>query len=608
MPFYGQVPKDLDGNLDFRREMFLLTKDNVSNQRVFRAMCAADPLFYFNACLWTYSPHDDDECSRLPFITYDYQDELILKVIDHAQRKKPLNVKKARDMGVSWTVLGVGRWLTKFRRGYAMGVMSRKKDLVDQTGSMDSLMQKLDYLYKNEFAWMQERRLRNDMIYHDLESDGKIRGETANPDAFRAGRQRLILWDEAAVTPDGFNIAAGMGAAAGCVVRVYTPHGSGSEPASLERAGVETVKLEWRVNPLHRRGEYRVERGRAVPVDVEWHARNPGYAFVVTGPTVRDGMHRSPWYDDQCKQLHNIPLLIAQELEMDDALSSSHFFDENFLRQVEDETCDPPHAVGRLEYCRTNCQPQQFVYEEKGDFKLWQHLPFGKPMPNHSYTVSCDISQGMGASNSAMVVTDDKLGEKIGEWANPYTMPHDFARLAIATCRFFSDGLGNPALLAWEANGPGQVFGKCVADQGFTNVWYEPGERQTPGWSSTAEKKLILLGAYKAAQMENQYTERSLDCVHEQRNYVIVADGTISYVDTRGLVDPSGAKDNHGDRVIATALGQHVSRDRRREVKAREAEFVEGSRGWFNQMREEKLRRERGRKGRRVWLRRRVGS
>jgi hypothetical protein len=599
------VPKDVLENLAFRRNLYVATRKNPRNQRRFRRMCAADPLWYFNTCLWTYSPHDDDECTKLPFITYDYQDELILKIIDHAHRKKPLNVKKARDMGVSWTVLGVGRWLTKFRPDYAMGVMSRKKDLVDQNGSMDSLMQKLDYMYDNEFPWLQERRTRNDMIYHDLESDGKIRGETANPDAFRAGRQRLVLWDEAAVTPDAFNIAAGMGAAAGCVVRVYTPHGSNSEPASLERAGVETVKLDWRQNPLHRRGEYQVVRGRAVPVDTAWHERNPGYAFVTSGPTVRDGMFRSPWYDDNCRVLHNIPLLIAQELEMDDALSSSHFFDEDFLRRIEDETCRPPRWVGRLEFCRATCNPQQLVPAENGDFKLWQHLPFGRPLENRTYTVSCDISQGMGASNSTLVVTDDKLQEKIAEWAGPYMMPHDFARLAVATCRFFHDAAGTPALLAWESNGPGQVFGKCVMDQGFENVWYEPGERTVPGWSSTSEKKLLLLGAYKAAQMDHQYLERSFECVHEQRNYVIVADGTISYVDSRGLVDPSGAKDNHGDRVIATALGHHVSKTRRTAAKEQEAEFQNGSRGWFNQQREEKLNRDR-RPKRRIWTRHRV--
>jgi hypothetical protein len=595
------VPKTLEENLDFRTRMLKLTDPR--ERRTFRAMCARDPLFYINACVYTYAPHDDDECSMLPFITYDYQDDLVLKIIDHAHRREPLNVKKARDMGVSWTVLAVGRWLTKFRRDYAMGVMSRKKDLVDQNGSLDSLMQKLDYMYDREISWMKESRTRNDMIYHDLDSQGKIRGETANPDAFRAGRQRLVLWDEAAVTPDAFSIAAGMGAAAGCVVRVYTPQGSNSEPASLERAGVETVKLDWRMNPLHKRGEYRVERGRAEVIDHEWHRCHPDYPFVTTGPTVREGMFRSPWYDKMCRSLHNIPLLIAQELEMNDEMASSHFFEETFLRQLEDETCCVPYKAGRLEYSRETCNPQRFTDDQHGDFKLWAHLPFGKPQIDRTYTVSCDISQGMGASNSTLVVTDDKLGQKVGEWAHSFTMPHDFARLAVATCRFFHNAAGIPALLAWENNGPGRVFGKCVEDQGFGDVWYEPGESTIAGWSSTSEKKLLLLGNYKAAQMEGNYVDKSRECIAEQRNYVIVADGSISYIDHRGIIDPSGAKDNHGDRVIATALGHHVSSRRKKEAKEREAVYQPGSRGWFNQQRTEQAARERN--ARRVWSRRR---
>jgi hypothetical protein len=121
-----------------------------------------------------------------------------------------------------------------------------------------------------------------------------------------------------------------------------------------------------------------------------------------------------------------------------------------------------------------------------------------------------------------------------------------------------------------------------------------------------ADFVLMLLGDYKAAQMDSQYTERSLECVAEQRNYRIVADGTISYVDNRGVIDPSGAKDNHGDRVIATALGHHVSQGRRIPSGPREAAFEEGSRGWFNQVRAEKLDRERRQQSRRVWHRRRA--
>jgi hypothetical protein len=565
-------------------------------------MCSEDPLFYVNTCLWTYAPLDDDECTNLPFITYDYQDRLILKIIDHAHRKQPLNVKKARDMGVSWTVLAVGRWLTKFRRGYTFGVMSRKADLVDQNGSMDALMPKLDFMYEHDMPWFKERRTRNDMIYHDLESDGKIRGETANPDAFRAGRQRLVLWDEAAVTPNAFEIAAGMGAAAGCIVRVYTPQGSGSEPASLERAGVDTEKLEWRLNPLHARGEYRIERGQAIVIDKKWHDANPGYKFVTTGQTVREGMIRSPWYDGMCLVLHNIPLLIAQELEMNDEMSSSHVFDIEFLEKTLQEVCRPPLAVGHVESGKGR-EPEKFVADGIGDLKLWCHLPFGAPQRDRTYTISGDISQGSGASNSVLVITDDKLGEKVGEWASAHTLTHKMADVASAIGWFFKDASGHPAMIAWEANGPGRVFGQCLIDLGYPNLWWEDGQSKFPGWSSADQKKRLLLGNYKVAQMEGDYVDHSVEAVTEQKNYVILANGSFAYSDTRGVIDPSGANDNHGDRVIATALGHMISKGRRVVLVAKEAEFQEGSRGWFNQVRAEKEAR--AKNGRKRWQRNR---
>lgn len=573
-------------------------------RRKFRKMCSEDPLFYINTCIWTFSPHDDDECSTIPLITYDYQDRLVLKIIDHAYRKKPLNVKKARDMGISWTVLAVGRWLCKFRRGYTMGVMSRKKDLVDQNGSMDALMPKLDFMYEHDMPFFKERRTRNDMIYHDLESDGKIRGETANPDAFRAGRQRLVLWDEAAVTPDAFSIAAGMAAAAACMVRVYTPQGSGSEPASLERAGVDTEQLPWWLNPLHARGEYRIERGQAVVVDREWHDANPGYPFVTTGPTVRDGMRRSPWYDGECVKLHNIPLLIAQELEMNDSMASSHVFDIEFLEKTIQEVCRPPLGIGHLSPA-TAYQPAKFEAVGFGDLKLWCALPFGRPQSDRTYTVSCDVSFGTGASNSTIVVTDDKLGEKVGEWANANTLPHKMAEIAMEIGRFFKDAKGTPALLVWEANGPGRDFGKCIEDAGYENLWYENGRERSsfPGWSSTSEKKKLLLGEYKMAQMQGEYVDRSVESVSEQKNYVIMANGSFAYSDTRGIVDPSGANENHGDRLIATALGSKVSKARKVELAAKESEYQVGSRGWFNQQRADAEARKAN--ARRTWRRNR---
>ena len=51
-------------------------------------------------------------------------------------------------------------------------------------------------------------------------------------------------------------------------------------------------------------------------------------------------------------------------------------------------------------------------------------------------------------------------GEKVGEYANPHILPYDLAPLAVAICRLFRNPHGEGAKMAWEQQGPGQIFGK----------------------------------------------------------------------------------------------------------------------------------------------------
>jgi hypothetical protein len=567
-------------------------------------MCAADPLYYFNTCLWTFASHDADQCPDLPFITYDYQDELILKIIRHVELMLPLNIKKARDMGASWTCLGVGRWLQKFRRKMMIGLLSWKEDYVDRKGSMDALMPKVDYFYDHELPWMKEDRTRNDMVDKNNESGGAFVGETANANAFRAGRPRVVFWDEAATTRHAIEVTQGIANATGCLIRIYTPRGRDSDPAAAERAGIETVELPWTIHPLHTQGLYKVENGRAVVIDKSYRMHKgkrfpEDYKFVTTGPTVRDGMFRSPWYDEKCVALHNIPLLIAQELDMNDTMSSSLVFDSEFLNRAEAEFCRAPLRVCKFKFSRETLWPDKvaFIDDASGEFKIWEHFVFGEPKRDRTYTVSCDVAMGSGASNSTLVVTDDLKREKIVEFASPTIKPHEFAHLAIAVCRYFKDQYDVPALLVWEQNGPGGLFGAEVVDSGFTNVWYEGEKKGTPGWFPTKQKKIDMLGQYGADQMEGKYIDRSFECVAEQRKYVVLPDQSVDYVDHSGLLDPSGARTNHGDRVIATALGNMVSKKRHVEQAAKEAAYPEGSRGWRNEQRAKKEAREKRRRG-----------
>ena len=79
-------------------------------------------------------------------------------------------------------------------------------------------------------------------------------------------------------------------------------------------------------------------------------------------------------------------------------------------------------------------------------------------------------------------------------------------------------------------------------------------QSDTPGWFSTKEGKLSLLGDYRKALASGEFINRSYQAIREAREYVFTATGSVEHARSINTVDPTGARENHGDRVIADAL------------------------------------------------------
>lgn len=104
---YGLVPKNVDANLKFRRELLEMAGHDVKAAAQIRTLCAEDLLFYVNAFCWTYDPRL--QIGKVPFITYDFQDDAIRKISECIIKGQDFAMPKSRDMGASWmglTVIG----------------------------------------------------------------------------------------------------------------------------------------------------------------------------------------------------------------------------------------------------------------------------------------------------------------------------------------------------------------------------------------------------------------------------------------------------------------------------------------------------------------------
>ena len=549
-PYYGLVPKDFDANLKFRREMIQIGCCDSSAAEELWIMCSRDPLFYINTFVFTYDPRRQP--SALPFITYDYQDEAIL-TIDNALGDHDLFIEKSRDMGASWLSIFGFEYRFHFRPLQSFLCVSRKEDLVDKTEDPDSLFWKIDFIHKNQPGWLRPNVNRNKLHIYNIDNGSTIDGSSTTGDVGRGGRRTAILLDEFASVDDGHAVLRATRDTTTCRLFNSTPKGTGNAFYDMKQTDVEKLRMHWSKHPIKSAGIYISENGQLKIIDTNFNYP-ADYEFIL------DGKMRSPWYDGQRKRAAHT-MEIAQELDIDYLGSDYQFFDSIVLDRVQKEHVREPYLKGGLDFDVNTIVPHGFIEREKGPLLLWATVDAKGNLPeDRNYVLGVDVAAGTGASNSCINIGDCKTKEKIGEYAVNRLKPHELAKVAVAMARWLKGSSGT-ARLIWEANGPGREFGDTVIELGYRNVYYRVNERSLskkqsdiPGWFSTKEGKLALLGDYRKALAASEFVNRSYQAIREAREYVFTATGSVEHARSINTIDPTGARENHGDRVIADAL------------------------------------------------------
>src|SRR5579883_820438 len=115
-------------------------------------ICRQDILFYVNAFVWQYTPqHVGTEFG--PFITWEFQERLLLKILWCIKNRRNLAIEKSREMGASWLCLIAMDWMYKFRRMSKFLLMSRSEEAVE-SADPDSLFWKLHFIRENQPSWL----------------------------------------------------------------------------------------------------------------------------------------------------------------------------------------------------------------------------------------------------------------------------------------------------------------------------------------------------------------------------------------------------------------------------------------------------------------------
>ena len=277
----GDYPKDYEQNVEFRQTLIGRAQRNTDVRELVYLECRDNILFWVNCFATTYNPRKTP--STLPFITYEYEDKLILELVECVKNQKDILIDKSRDMGVTWCVLLVYVWFWQFHgEGQDFLVGSRKEQYIDVMGNMDTLLEKVRFIIKNQPAWMRPKgfNFKNHSNYLKIvnpDTKSTITGEATNNNFSRGGRRRSIFLDEFAFWECDQAAWRASADSSNCRIVVSTPFGFNNQFAKLRWSGAINVKsLHWKLHP---------EKDQA-------------------------------WYDNECKRRNNDAVEIAQELDI----------------------------------------------------------------------------------------------------------------------------------------------------------------------------------------------------------------------------------------------------------------------------------------------------
>lgn len=547
------VPRDPAENLRWRRLALRQAATSDEDRNALWSACRSDLLFFVNTLCFTYDPRR--AVPYVPFATWPFQDLAMTKIAMSIRDGNDVIVEKSRDMGASWMILAVFLWRWMFWPGESYLLVSRKEALVDQIGDPASLFWKIDCMIQRFPKWIVPEMDRKLMHLGNLENESTIDGSSTTGDVARGDRRTAIMMDEfgAFDVKDSYAAMASTRDATNCRVFNSTPPIAVNAFTDIVADGkIPKVTLHWTVHPIKAEGIWYDEKGKP----------------------------RSPWYDEQCRRVAS-PVEIARELDIDYQAATGQFYPQDMLARHQKDHCRPPMWEGDL-VVNEDGVIEGWFERQGGSFRSWidpREVP-----KDRRYAIGCDISMGTGASNSVMSIVDVNDGKRVAGWTDSGTRPDLMARMAFAIGRHFC-GTETEAQMIWEQPGPGRIFGEVLLGMGYRAVYWRREEAAAwkrkptdiPGWIPNKDNKKSVHSALRAAMSVGEFVNQDADAVRECGQIVYLADGGVGHSKERGEIDPSGARDNHGDRPTADALAWHLAKQVDRVEQKKEKPIPDSS-------------------------------
>lgn len=243
------------------------------------------PIDFINHWAFTVDPRNAGTSSptRLPFILFPRQRELVMFLLACLNDQENGLVEKSRDMGATWVCGAFSVWLWLYTEGASVGWGSRKEQLVDRIGDMDSIFEKMRALIRNlpeemlPIGFSPTEHMSHMKIINP-ENEASITGE-AGDNIGRGGRKSIYFKDESAHYERPEKIEAALADNTRCQVDISSVNGLGNVFHRRREAGEEwypdakkpiapgvtrVFVMDWREHPAKDEKWYDTRRKKAI--------------------------------------------------------------------------------------------------------------------------------------------------------------------------------------------------------------------------------------------------------------------------------------------------------------------------------------------------------
>ncbi|NIP95841.1 MAG: hypothetical protein GWO24_21375 [Akkermansiaceae bacterium] len=256
--------------LTYRYELHAKLANDPDGQALARARWADDCAAWVRECLWTFDPRESP--AFLPFAPFPRQQEYLDWITERFDNAEQGIAEKTRDMGLTYCACAwaLHRWL--YFDGFKATFVSRKLELVDRIGDMDTIFEKLRFMRGKIPEYLLPRGF--DPRVHDgrgklinPENGSSITGE-GGANAGRGGRSSIYFIDEAAYLDHPDKVEPAISANSDCRIYISTPNGPDRLFYSKRHSGKFSVfTFHWRDDPRKSEDWYTRKKDEMDPVD-----------------------------------------------------------------------------------------------------------------------------------------------------------------------------------------------------------------------------------------------------------------------------------------------------------------------------------------------------